>query len=259
VWTDSHCHAQWGDDLREVLGRSAAVGVTRAVMIGTDDVTSRAAVAAAAAGVDGVDLWATIGLHPHDSTTGVDAMKAHLAEVADGPGFGPARVVGIGECGLDYHYDHSPRRRQRDMFAEQIRLAHEWSLALVIHTREAWDDTFAILDAEGVPPRVVLHCFTGGPEEARECLGRGAYVSFSGIVTFPKAEGVQAAAVECPLGRMLIETDSPFLTPVPNRGKPNEPTYLPLVGRHIAKLKGLDESEVAEATSANTATVFGLS
>jgi TatD DNase family protein len=242
----------------DVLGRSSAAGVTRAVLIGTDDDTSRAAVAAAAAGVAGVDLWATVGLHPHDAKTGLAAMRQQLSEIAAGPGLAAARVVGIGECGLDYHYDRSPRPQQRAVFAAQIRLAQELALALVIHTREAWEETFAVLDHEGVPPRVVLHCFTGGPAEAKECLARGAYVSFSGIVTFPKADDVQAAAAECPLDRMLVETDSPLLAPVPHRGKANEPAFLPFVGRHIARLRGMDETEVAAATAANAAAVFGL-
>ncbi|MGH9172484.1 MAG: TatD family hydrolase [Acidimicrobiales bacterium] len=268
MWTDSHCHVQWDEDPPAVLERAAAAGVGRAVLVGTDDETSRRAVAVAQA-VAGVaetgawrapapELWATVGLHPHDAKTGLAATMAHLRELVGGQGLETSRVVAIGECGLDYHYDHSPRPEQREVFAAQIAVAHEHSLALVIHTRSAWDDTFAILDREGVPPRTILHCFTGGPEEAAECLARGAYVSFSGIVTFPKAFEVHAAATACPLGSLLVETDSPFLAPVPMRGKTNEPSLLPYVGQQIAALKGLQVASVEMATSANAAAAFGL-
>jgi TatD DNase family protein len=147
---------------------------------------------------------------------------------------------------------------QREAFAAQIAFAHQYSLALVIHTREAWEDTFSILDKEGLPPRLVFHCFTGGTEEAQACLKRGAYLSFSGIVTFPSAAAVRAAATVCPLDRLLVETDSPFLTPVPHRGKPNEPSYVPLVGAQIATLKGLEDADVAQASTSNAAVVFDL-
>jgi TatD DNase family protein len=143
------------------------------------------------------------------------------------------------------------------MFAAQIALAHERDLALVIHTREAWDDTFAILDAEGVPARTVFHCFTGGPDEARACLERG-YVSFSGIVTFRSADDVRAAAAMCPLERLLVETDSPYLAPVPYRGRPNRPALVPLVGAAVADVKGVPVEAVAEATWANAERVYGL-
>ena len=166
--------------------------------------------------------------------------------------------MGIGECGLDYHYDHSPREVQREAFATQIGLAHEHDLALVIHTREAWDDTFAILRAEGVPERTVFHCFTGGPEEARRCLDLGTSLSFSGIVTFKTAGDVREAAALAPLDRILVETDAPFLTPVPHRGRPNGPAYVPIVGAAVAAAKGLPVEDVEAATWANTAALFAL-
>ena len=148
------------------------------------------------------------------------------AVVRDGDG----SLVAVGECGLDYHYEHSPREAQRAAFAAQIALAHEYGLALVIHARDAWDDLFDVLAAERVPERTVLHCFTGGPDEVDRCLRAGMYVSFSGIVTFKNAADVRAAAARCPLERLLVETDSPFLAPVPHRGRTNEPSYLPFVG-----------------------------
>src|SRR5262249_33054458 len=144
---------------------------------------------------DGV--WATIGLHPHDAVEGVDGIVALLAER-------DPVVVGVGECGLDYHYDYSPRPVQREVFASQVRLAAELGMTLVVHTREAWDDTFAILASEGPPERWILHCFTGGPAEAERGLGMGAVLSFSGIVTFKTADDVRAAARLCPLDRLLV-------------------------------------------------------
>ncbi len=148
-------------------------------------------------------------------------------------------VVGIGECGLDYHYDHSPRPVQREAFALQIELAHRHGLALVIHTREAWEDTFDILGAAGVPERTIVHCFTGGPEEARRCLDLGASLSFSGVVTFKNADDVRQAAALCPWDRLLVETDSPFLAPVPHRGTLNEPSGFRWSARQLPRSKGL--------------------
>ena len=138
----------------------------------------------------------------------------------------------------------------------QIGLAHAHDLALVIHARDAWPDLFDVLDAEGVPERTVLHCFTGGTEEADRCLRSGMYISFSGIVTFKNAAGVRAAAAQCPLDRLLVETDSPFLAPVPHRGRTNEPSYLPFVGEAIAAVKGCSVGEVKERTAAAATMVF---
>jgi TatD DNase family protein len=249
TWTDNHCHL---DDERleggasEAIAAARAAGVDRMITIGTDAMRSRMAIDIAAAH-DGV--WATVGLHPHDASNGVDTIVPLLGE----PG-----VVAIGECGLDYHYDHSPRDVQRDAFAAQIELAHERRLPLVIHTREAWDDTLDLLRAHGAPSRTVFHCFTGGRDEAVRCLDLGAFLSFSGIVTFPKAPEVREAAAFCPLDRMLVETDAPYLTPVPHRGKPNQPAYVTHVGAAIAELRGIDVHAVAAASSAAAAAVFAL-
>jgi TatD DNase family protein len=184
-------------------------------------------------------VFATAGVHPHDARDGLEGLEALLAE---------PEVVAVGECGLDFHYDHSPRDVQRDVFAAQIALAHAHDLALVIHTREAWPETFDILEAEGTPPRTVFHCFSGGPEEARRCLDLGAVLSFSGIVTFPSASDLQAAATMCPLDRLLVETDSPYLAPIPHRGKKNQPAWVTVVGEAIAALRGIDAEDVARAT-----------
>jgi TatD DNase family protein len=250
VWTDSHCHLQDVADSKSALERARAAGVTRLICIGTDAAQSRRALALVGDGV-----WATIGLHPHEATEGVDAVVALLEGVV---GSSQRALVAVGECGLDYHYDHSPRAAQRQAFAAQIALAHRYRLALVVHSREAWDDTLAILQAEGVPERTVFHCFTGGAGEARRCLDLGAFLSFSGIVTFKGAGDVREAAALCPPERLLVETDSPFLAPVPYRGKPNEPAFVPFVGAALAATRGEEPSTVAASTWAATAAAFGL-
>lgn len=253
-WTDDHCHLGWDGDgpadpalVDRMVDDARAAGVERLITVGTDVARSTDAVAAAARH-PGV-VWATVGLHPHDAVNGLDGLAAMLAE----PG-----VVAVGECGLDYHYDHSPRAVQRQAFADQVALAHEHDLALVIHTREAWDDTFAVLDAQGVPERTVFHCFTGGPDEARACLDRGGHLSFSGIVTFRSADDVRAAAALCPLDRALVETDSPYLAPVPHRGHPNRPSLVPVVGAALAGAMGTSVEAVAEATWATAERVYRL-
>jgi TatD DNase family protein len=274
-WFDSHCHVQEeyvagrasgdpeeagrpaaGAQVEAVLARAAAAGVDRLICIGTGPATSEQALGVAresARRQATPRAWATIGLHPHEASEGVDEVAALLARtVAEGDG----AVVAVGECGLDYYYEHSPRDAQRTAFAAQVALAHAHGLALVIHARDAWDDLFDVLDAEGVPERTVLHCFTGGTEEVDRCLRADMYVSFSGIVTFKNAADVRAAAARCPLERLLVETDSPFLAPVPHRGRTNEPSYLPLVGEAIAAVKGCNVEEVRERTALSTAMVF---
>jgi len=253
-WIDNHCHLGWERDevpsedaVDRMVAEARAAGVDRFVTVGTDQPRSQAAVAASARH-PGV-VWATVGLHPHDAKLGLDGLVGMLGE----PG-----VVAVGECGLDYHYEHSPRATQRAAFAAQIGWAQEHDLALMIHTREAWDDTFAVLDAEGIPERTVFHCFTGGPGEAEACLERGGHLSFSGIVSFPAAEDVRAAAVLCPLDRVLVETDSPYLAPVPYRGRPNRPALVPVVGEALAVAMGRPVVQVAAATWDNAARVYRL-
>ncbi len=268
-WFDSHCHVQeeylpeeggTTTELEPVLARAAEAGIDRLLCVGTGAATSEQAVAVARAtaappgGTPAVPrAWASVGLHPHEATAGIDDVASLLArEVAV-----PDRVVvAVGECGLDYYYDHSPRDVQRAAFAAQIALAHSHELALVIHARDAWPDLFDVLHAEGVPDRTVLHCFTGGPDEVDTCLRAGMYVSFSGIVTFKNAADVREAAARCPLDRLLVETDSPFLAPVPHRGRVNEPSYLPFVGDAIAGVKGCAVDEVRERSATAAAMVF---
>lgn len=244
---DSHCHVH---DERMPGGTAAAVaaaheaGVATMITVGCDRATSLAAIAAAESH-DGV--WATVGVHPHEASHGV----ATVTDLFDHP-----KVVAVGESGLDYYYDHSPRDAQRAAFVEQIGLAHQLDLPLVIHTRDAWTDTFDILVAEGPPPLTIFHCFTGGPDEARRCLDLGAAVSFSGIVTFRGAPEVQDAARLVPIDRLLVETDAPYLAPVPHRGRTNQPAWVPAVAQFVADLRDVPLGTVADATVTNGATWF---
>jgi TatD DNase family protein len=292
-WFDSHCHLQdefapsaeatekgaHANRLTATIARAAEAGVTRMVCVGTGAGSSSEAVRLvramrrpdSVAVAEGVELWATVGLHPHDAVDGVDSLESLLtAELASGGREGTTHgatgprgtaervVVGIGECGLDYHYDHSPRPVQREAFARQIELANRHDLTLVVHTREAWDDTWDILQATGVPERTVIHCFTGGPVEARKCLDLGTSLSFSGVVTFKNAADVREAAALCPMDRLLVETDTPFLTPVPHRGTLNEPSRVPLVGAAVAQVKEVETLELARASTQNARAMFSL-
>jgi len=272
IWTDSHCHLQDDPDPVATLAAARKARVGRVVCVGTDAASSRQAVALAgqlsrrdapapAPGSEGApraEVWATVGLHPHDAKLGMEAVTEFVEELAAGEGFGPSRVVAIGECGLDYHYDHSPRDLQREVFAAQVALANRHDLALVVHTREAWDDTFSILDAEDVPERLIFHCFSGGPVEAKRCMDFGGYLSFSGIATFANAEGVRKAISDCPLDSLLIETDSPFLTPVPYRGQRNNPGNVGIVGSAVARVKGFEPEVLAAVSWMNAEKAFGL-
>ncbi|MGB9344571.1 MAG: TatD family hydrolase, partial [Ilumatobacteraceae bacterium] len=248
-WVDSHCHvhdARIPDGTDAAVAVAADAGVTTLITVGCDRETSQAAIDAAAAHRG---VHATVGLHPHDAVNGVET----ILDLLDTPG-----IVAVGEAGLDYYYDHSPREVQQRAFEEQIQLANDRDLPLVIHTRDAWDDTFDVLASVGVPTRTIFHCFTGGPDEAGRALDIGALLSFSGIVTFKGAPEVQAAAILCPLDRLLVETDSPYLAPIPHRGKPNRPAWVPHVGQFIADLRDRPVDGIARATSANADEVFAL-
>lgn len=245
-WFDDHCHLEGGEAGDADVAAARAAGVESMITVGTDLEVSRTAIAVARRH-DGV--WATAGVHPHDASGGIDGIEELLSE---------PEVVAVGECGLDYHYDHSPREVQRQVFADQIALALDHDLTLVIHTREAWADTFDILDAEGIPERTVFHCFTGGPDEAAACIERGGHLSISGIVTFKGAPEVRAAVEATPVDHLLVETDSPFLAPVPHRGRRNEPANVAIVGAAVAELKGMGPEEVARLTYATTSRVYGL-
>ena len=258
MWTDTHCHLDDdryrgdgdGDSRRElggtngVLDRARQAGVSRFINVGCDRDSSLRAIDIANANVD---VWASVGLHPHEAVHGVDSIR----DLFDSP-----RVVAVGEAGLDYYYDHSPRETQRVAFARQIELANDLDLPLIIHTRDAWDDTFSVLAEVGIPSSVVFHCFTGGPTEARRCLDIGARLSFSGIVTFKTAVDVAEAARICPLDRILVETDSPYLAPVPHRGRVNQPSNVAVVGTFIADMRSIAVDEFARITTRNARIAF---
>ena len=247
-YVDSHCHLHdtRGVPAEEVVAAALAAGVVAMIDVGCDAASTASAIGFARQFPGTV--FATAGLHPHEASLGVDTILPFLDDPA---------IVAIGEAGLDHHYDHSPHDAQRIAFAAQIQLAHERHLPLVIHTRDAWDETFDILAAEGVPERTVFHCFTGGPDEAARCLDLGAFLSFSGIVTFKTATELHAAAKLCPMDRMLAETDSPYLAPVPFRGRTNQPAHVTHVVRFLADLRDQPVDAVRAATATNADAVFG--
>jgi TatD DNase family protein len=244
---DSHCHLdskQFDDDRDLVIERALTAGVETMVAIGTGDGPPDLE-----AGVRLADRYpfflATVGVHPHDAAKASPEIFSRLVELMKHP-----KVVALGEIGLDYHYDFSPRDVQRDVFIEQMRIARDAGKPIVIHTREAWDDTIALL-REHWQGTGIMHCFSEGPERAREALDLGFYLSFGGIVTFPKAVEVQESARSTPGDRILVETDAPYLAPVPRRGKRNEPAFVMDTARKLAELRGETLASVEASTTSN--------
>jgi len=257
AWTDSHCHLHDEEHPEELFERAHASGISRLVLVGTDAASSSRAIELAAKLGEGV--YATVGLHPHEASAGTATIRAQLAELVLGPApRSSGAVVAIGECGLDYFYEHSPRDLQRVAFTEQIGLAKQFDLSLVVHTRDAWDDTFEILASEGTPERTVVHCFSGGVAEARACLDLGCYISFSGIVTFKNASALREAARFVPDDKILIETDAPFLAPVPHRGQRNEPAWVAVVGEAVASIRDSAAGDFAALTAENASRLFQI-
>ncbi|MDX2154326.1 MAG: TatD family hydrolase [Bryobacteraceae bacterium] len=244
---DSHCHLddeKFESDREAVIERALAAGVSRMVSIGTGDGPPDLE-----AGIRFAEqfppVWATVGIHPHNAGQSNDEALRRLEELAGHP-----KVVAVGEIGLDYHYDFAPREVQRRVFVEQLGIAAAAGKPVVVHTREAWDDTFALLEQHWRGAGI-MHCFSGGPEEARRSLAMGFHLSFAGIVTFPKATGVQQAARETPLDRLLVETDAPYLAPAPHRGKRNEPSFVTHTAAKVAALRGESTESIARATTTN--------
>jgi TatD DNase family protein len=249
-WVDSHCHLDALDDVDGAMERARAAGVTGMVTVGTDIETSRRCVEAAAS-TPGV--WATVGIHPYDAGAFGEVELAEVVRLAAAPD-----VVAIGEIGLDYYRDHAPRQDQHRAFRAQLRAAKELGKAVVLHVREALDDVFGVLADEGPPERLVFHCFSGGADEARRAVELGGHVSFAGNVSYKSAETLREAVRAVPLDRLLVETDSPYLAPVPHRGKPNEPALVVAVGAALASATGRSVDEIGEATAANARSVFHL-
>ncbi len=250
--TDSHAHLFWGDydaDREEVLARARAAGVERMVIVGTDLATSRAAfeLCRGRAG-----LFPTAGVHPHDASALDAASRAALEELCR-----RSECVGIGETGLDYFKEYSPREHQREGFRWHIALARALDKPLVVHSRDAHPDTAALL-AEQPGVRGVMHCYTMGPEELPTYLELGLCISFSGVVTYKRNEANREAARLCPEDRLLVETDCPFLSPEGSRGKRNEPAHARTVLERIAQVRGVDSEHLARVTSANAARLFDL-
>lgn len=253
---DSHAHIQgpeFAKDVAQVIQQAKRAGVEKIIVVGgAGDLSSNDAAVALAKSYPG--LFATVGMHPHDAKTVSEEDLERLKDLTKVP-----EVVAVGETGLDFYYNHSPRQIQMDLFCRFIRMAREKELPLVVHDREAHQEVAELLQREGRGRlRGVIHCFTGDYEAAKEFLDLGFYLSFSGIITFRNAESLRAVARRAPLDRILVETDSPYLAPVPHRGKRNEPAFVRLVAETLAQLKGLTLEEVAGATYSNTERLFGI-
>ena len=254
---DSHCHLdfnQFSDDLDAVIERGQRAGVARFISICTHlDRLDRTLEIAA----QYEPVYCAAGIHPHEAGTAGDWTAARLADLARCP-----KLVGIGETGLDYHYDHSPRPAQQISFRHHIRAARETGLPLIVHTREADADTIRILVEEGAgqggdtPLRGLIHCFSGGRELAEKAVEFGFFISVSGIITFKAANALCDIVADIPLDRLLVETDAPYLAPVPKRGKRNEPALVAHTAAKLAEIKGVSFAEIARRTTENCLTLF---
>ncbi|SEQ69312.1 TatD family hydrolase [Sphingobium sp. YR768] len=250
---DSHCHLNYKgliEDQANVLDRARARGIDLMLNIATRESEWDSVLDTA---VREADVWATVGIHPHEADEHPHVDTAKLVQRAAHP-----RVVGIGETGLDYYYDHSDRERQQKSFRSHIAACRETGLPLIVHTREAEEDTLAIMrdEMEKGPYSGVIHCFTASGAFADAAMDLGFYISISGIVTFKSAKDLQETAARLPIDRLLVETDSPFLAPVPHRGKSCEPAFVADTAQFLANLRGESVEALAAATSANFRTLF---
>ena len=253
---DSHAHIQgkeYAGEAADVIARANAAGVEKIIAVGgAGDMSSNTEAVALADSFP--NIYATVGMHPHDAKdVGADELRA-LRELTSHP-----KVIAVGETGLDYYYNHSPHEVQRRVFAQFIGMARETGLPIVVHERDAAQEAAELLRSEGARElHGVIHCFTGNYEAACDYLDLGFYLSFTGIITFKNAEPLRDVVRKVPLERMLVETDSPFLTPMPHRGKRNEPAFVRLVAETVAKVKGISLEEVAERTSQNVQDLFAI-
>ena len=255
---DSHCHIDgeaFDNDRDDVVHRAREAGIGAMLNVGTGDPNSNDFRKAVAIAEKYQDVFASVGVHPHDAKLYDDKAEAHLADLAKSE-----KVIAWGEIGLDYYYDHSPREVQRDAFRRQIQTARRLSLPIIIHSRDADDETVDILTDEcswnGF--RGIMHCFGGTPAMAEALIPLGFLISFAGNVTFKKAENLRDAAKVVPLDKLLVETDCPFLTPIPFRGKRNEPAYVEHTARFLAQYKGVEFETFAEQTTRNFLKFFDL-
>ena len=258
MFVDSHAHIdgeEFDADRDEVVARAWAAGVRAILNVGTGDPHGGNFERAVALTEKYEGVHAAVGVHPHDAKLYDEAAEERLLEFVRS-----RRVVAVGEIGLDYHYDNSPRDVQREVFARQLRLARAEGLPVIIHSREADEETLEILRAEyaGAGRGGVMHCFGGGPALAEGALGLGFYISFAGNVTFKKAEALREVALTVPLDRLLVETDCPYLAPVPLRGRRNEPAYVVETARFLAGLRGVGPEEFGRTTAENFTRLFGV-
>jgi TatD DNase family protein len=258
VYIDSHAHiegTEFDADREAVIQRALEAGVEIIVCVGDGEVAAGSHAAAFKVADEHSFIYTTVGVHPHEARLLDDKLCAQLVELAQHP-----KVIAWGEIGLDYHYDNSPRDVQREAFRRQLRMASERRLPAVIHTREAEADTLAILEQEWKDSGLggIIHCFTGTRRFAEAAIELGFLISFSAVVTFKKAEDLRDTAKHLPSETILIETDSPFLAPVPYRGRRNEPAYVVETARAIAELRGIEVEDFARATSKNFARLFRL-
>jgi TatD DNase family protein len=253
---DTHCHLTFeplAGDVPEVIARSRAAGITGWITVGTSLEDSRKAIELAGTYEN---MYAAIGIHPHEAKDGDAAALAELKRLA-----GREKVVAIGETGLDFHYNFSKQPDQARVFVAHLEIAREMELPVVIHSRNAFDETVEILDRSGGGLKgVVFHCFSGSAEQAKQLLGRGYYLSFTGVVTFKNAEATREAAKVVPLDRLMVETDAPYMSPEPMRKqKPNEPALMVYTAQLLADLKGVNLDNLAQTTMRNALEFFGLS
>ena len=259
MFIDSHAHIdgpEFDADREEVIQRALDAGVSAILNVGTGDPHSGALERAVSLGEKHPGVHTAIGIHPHDARLyDARAERKILALIETS-----SRVIAWGEIGLDFHYDNSPRDVQVEVFQRQLRMARNAGLPVIIHTRDAEDETVEILKTEWNGPKLpgIMHCFSGTSQLARKAVELGFLISFSGIVTFKKAEELRSIARDVPSDRLLIETDCPYLTPVPYRGKRNEPAFVVEVARCLAELRGIELEEMGRITTANFCRVFGL-
>lgn len=259
MFIDSHAHIdgeEFDADRDEVMARARSAGVGMILNVGTGDPHGGALERAVAVAERYEGVYAAVGVHPHDAKLYDEMAERRLLDIVGRGG----RVVAWGEIGLDFHYDHSPRETQLRVFARQLRLAWEAGVPVIIHSREADDETARVLREvyAGAPRGGVMHCFGGGPELAEAALSLGLYISFAGNVTFKKAEPLREVARQVPPERLLVETDCPYLAPVPFRGRRNEPAFVVETARFLAELRGVEPEELGRLTSANFSRLFGV-
>ncbi len=256
MYIDAHCHLEvetYGEELGEVIKRAEQAGLSHFVAVGASRVAEGAQEVVQLAEAH-ANIYCAVGIHPHDAAGANTKAEAQIGGLLPHP-----KVVALGEIGLDYYYDNSPRPEQRAVFARLLAVARDYPKPVMLHVREAHEDAWAILDEVGLPAvGGVVHCFTGGPREAEEYLRRGMYLSIPGVVTFKSADALREAVRHAPLERLLLETDCPYLAPVPFRGKRNEPAYLVATAAAVGAERGIPGEQMGEIARANTARLFGF-